>query len=92
MKKSELIKRVAQKNPHLTIKDIDAIMDVILDCIRQTLVDGNRVEFRGFGTFSVRSRSSRLAKNPKTGDSFMIAERRTIHFKTGRELFAKINS
>lgn len=64
MTKSELIEKIAAKNPSLTVKEIDRIVTVILDSIINALSAGERVEFRGFGAFSIRTRSPRMAKNP----------------------------
>ena len=91
MTKSELISRIAQKNPHLTIKEVDAIVSVIFEEIINALKAGNRVEFRGFGSFGVRKRAPRTAKNPKTGKLVNVSDRRVVHFKTGKELHAMLN-
>lgn len=63
MTKSELIEKIAAKNPHLMLKDVERIVAVVFDSIISALAKGERVEFRGFGAFSVRNRSSRIAKN-----------------------------
>jgi len=65
--KSELISKIAQKNPNLTLKEVEKIVSVVFAEIVDALSAGHRVEFRGFGAFSVRSRAPRTAKNPKTG-------------------------
>lgn len=92
MKKSELISKIARQNPHLTIKDVDKIVTVIFDEIIHALANKNRVEFRGFGTFSVRPRKPRVAKNPKTGKKVEIGVRHIVHFKTGRGLQSQLNA
>lgn len=91
MTKSELIEKIAEKNPNLMLKDIERIVNVILDTIIKTLADGNRVEFRGFGAFSVRKRAPRVAKNPRTGTKVHVEERNIAHFKTGKELHDLLN-
>ena len=91
MKKSELIMKIARKNPNLTVKDVDNIVSVIFSEIINALSQGNRVEFRGFGSFCVRKREARIAKNPKTGKLVEISDRRVVHFKTGKELHAMLN-
>lgn len=91
MTKSELIEKIAAKNPHLTIKDVERIVAVVLNKIISSLAKGDRVEFRGFGAFSVRTRSSRMAKNPRTGAQVKVEERRIPHFKTGKQLFELLN-
>ncbi len=91
MTKSELIERIANKNPHLLLKDVERIVGVILDKIISSLAKGERVEFRGFGAFSVRTRTPRLAKNPRTGEQVKVEERNIPHFKTGKQLHELLN-
>lgn len=91
MTKSELIEKIAAKNPNLMLKDVEKIVNVMLDTIISTLAAGNRVEFRGFGAFSVRQRAPRIAKNPRTGTKVSVQERRIAHFKTGKELHDLLN-
>ena len=91
MTKSELITKIAQKNPNLTLKEVEKIVSIVFSEIVSALSVGNRVEFRGFGAFSVRSRAPRTAKNPKTGKQVSIGERRIVHFKTGKELHHLLN-
>ncbi len=91
MTKSELISKIAEKNPNLTFKDIEKIVNIVFDSIIHALAEGNRIEFRGFGAFSVRTRLPRVAKNPKTGQEIHVDTRRTIHFKTGKELHTLLN-
>lgn len=91
MTKSELIEKIAAKNPHLMLKDVERVVTVVLDRITNTLAAGDRVEFRGFGAFSVRTRSPRVAKNPRTGEQVKVDERNIPHFKTGKQLFELLN-
>ncbi len=91
MTRSELIEKIAAKNPHLTMKDVERIVAVVFDSIIDALSRGDRVEFRGFGAFSVRTRSPRLAKNPRTGEQVKVDERKIPHFKTGKQLFESLN-
>lgn len=91
MTKSELIEKIAAKNPHLLIKDVERIVAVIFDRIIDALAKGERVEFRGFGAFSVRERSPRIAKNPRTGEQVKVEERKIPHFKIGKQLFELLN-
>ena len=86
MTKSELIEKIAAKNPHLMLKDVDKIVGVIFDSIIDALAKGERVEFRGFGAFSVRKRSSRVAKNPRTGEDVLSPAARVPAFKAGKAL------
>ena len=91
MTKSELIERIANKNPHLMLKDVERIVGVILDKITGSLAKGERVEFPGFGAFSVRTRTPRIAKNPRTGEQVKVEERNIPHFKTGKQLHELLN-
>ena len=92
MTKSELIEKIAVKNPNLMLRDVERIVNVVFDKIIDTLAKGDRVEFRGFGAFSVRKRSPRVAKNPRTGEKVNVEERCIAHFKTGKELHEQLNS
>jgi len=89
--KSELIERITSQNPHLTQKDVERVVNVIFNSISAALVNGDRIEFRGFGTFSVRTRSARIAKNPRTGAQVKVEERKLPHFKCGKNLFDELN-
>lgn len=91
MTRSELIEKIAAKNPHLMVKDVERIVAVIFDTIVDALAKGDRVEFRGFGAFSVRTRTPRVAKNPRTGAQVQVEERNIPHFKTGKQLFETLN-
>ena len=91
MTKSELIEKIAAKNPHLMLKDVERIVSVVFDTITNSLANGDRVEFRGFGAFSVRKRAPRVAKNPRTGAKVSVEERNIAHFKTGKELHELLN-
>lgn len=91
MTRSELIEKIAAKNPHLMVKDVERIVAVVFDKIISTLAAGDRVEFRGFGAFSVRKRTPRVAKNPRTGEQVNVEERNIPHFKTGKQLFELLN-
>ena len=91
MTKSELIEKILAKNPHLTLKDVDCVVTTVLDKIISSLAQGNRVEFRGFGAFSVRIRTPRTAKNPRTGQKVQVEERKIPHFKTGKQLHELLN-
>ncbi len=91
MTRSELIEKIAAKNPHLMQKDVERIVDVVLTKIINSLAKGERVEFRGFGAFSVRKRSPRVAKNPRTGEQVKVEERNIPHFKTGKQLHELLN-
>ena len=91
MTKSELIEKILNKNPHLTLKDVDRVVTAVLNKIISSLADGDRIEFRGFGAFSVRTRTPRVAKNPRTGAKVEVEERKIPHFKTGKQLHDLLN-
>jgi integration host factor subunit beta len=91
MIKSELIQLIAQQNPHLYHRDVERIINTIFDEIIVALARGDRVELRGFGAFSVKSRNARQGRNPRTGDSVEVDAKRIPFFKTGKELRDKLN-
>lgn len=86
MLKSELVASLAESNPHLTIKDVERVVDTILDTISDTLADGGRVEIRGFGAFSVKSRGARVGRNPRNGEKVEVEAKNVIGFKAGKEI------
>lgn len=92
MTKSELILRLTKRFPHLYQRDIETLVNTVLDSISDALVEGNRVELRGFGAFSVRKREARKARNPKNGAEVYIGERHAIYFRTGKELRERVNN
>ncbi|MBR1904420.1 MAG: integration host factor subunit beta [Alphaproteobacteria bacterium] len=92
MTRSELVERIAAKMPNLKIKDIDNIVDVVFNKLTTALAEGNRVEIRGFGAFSVRTRKPRVAINPKNKNRVEVPAKNIVHFKTGKELHERLNS
>ena len=91
MIKSQLIQRISQKNPHLYHRDVERIINTVFDKIVDALGDGDRVELRGFGAFSVKERQSREGRNPRTGESVQVEAKRVPFFKTGKELRERLN-
>ncbi len=91
MTKSDLIKRLAEANPHLYIRDIERIVSTVFEQISAALARGDRVELRGFGAFSVRSRGERMGRNPRTGDEVAVPNKVVPYFKTGKELRERLN-
>lgn len=91
MTKSELILALSKRFPHLYQRDIETLVNTVLGGIANTLVEGGRVELRGFGAFSIRKREARKARNPKNGREVFIGERHAIYFRTGKELRERIN-
>jgi integration host factor subunit beta len=92
MTKSELIQRLAERNPHLYQRDVELIVTAIFDEITAALSRGDRVELRGFGAFSVKRRDARLGRNPRTGDSVRVDEKHIPFFKTGKQLRDRLNT
>lgn len=91
MIKSELIQRISQTNPHLYQRDVERIVNTIFNEITRALSQGNRVELRGFGAFSVRSRPARTGRNPRTGETVHVEAKYVPFFKTGKELRERLN-
>jgi len=79
-------------NPHLYQRDVERIVSTIFDEITAALARGDRVELRGFGAFSVKHRSARVGRNPRTGDAVSVNEKSIPFFKTGKELRERLNS
>lgn len=92
MIKSELVARLAQANPHLYQRDVERIVSTIFDEISAALARGDRVELRGFGAFSVKSRPARTGRNPRTGAPVHVEEKFVPFFKTGKELRERLNN
>ena len=92
MIKSELVQRIAERNPHLYLRDVETIVNAILDEITQALARGDRVELRGFGAFSTKHRDARLGRNPRTGEHVPVDEKAVPFFKTGKEMRERLNS
>jgi integration host factor subunit beta len=91
MTKSELIQRLAERNPHLYHRDVEILVSAIFDEIGAALARGDRVELRGFGAFSVKRRDARQGRNPRTGDSVSVDEKYVPFFKTGKQLRDRLN-
>lgn len=92
MLKSELISKIAGANPHLFQRDVERIVNVVFDEIVEALARGQRVELRGFGAFTVKHRSARTGRNPRTGATVSVDQKFVPFFKTGKELREKLNS
>lgn len=91
MIKSELVQIIAGRNPHLYQRDVETIVNAIFDEITQALCEGNRVELRGFGAFSVKNRPPRAGRNPRTGQAVDVEEKWVPFFRTGKELRERLN-
>ena len=91
MIKSELIQKIAEKNSHLSHREVERLVSAIFDEITNALSAGGRVELRGFGAFSVKSRPGRVGRNPRTGQKVEISEKNVPYFKTGKLLKERLN-
>ena len=91
MIKSELVQIIASRNPHLFQRDVESIVNTVFEEISTALAQGNRVELRGFGAFSVKNRPARNGRNPRTGESVAVDEKWVPFFKTGKELRDRLN-
>ena len=91
MIKSELVQHIATQNPHLYQRDVENIVNAILDEIVAALARGDRVELRGFGAFSVKHRPARTGRNPRTGAHVAVEQKHVPFFKTGKEMRERLN-
>ena len=91
MIRSQLVKRLLNKNPHLIQKDVEKVTSLVLDKIISTLGNDGRVEIRGFGSLSVRKRNSKNGRNPRTGENVFVPEKKAPIFKSGKGLRDRLN-
>jgi integration host factor subunit beta len=91
MTKSELIARLAGRYPQLVAKDAEYAVKMILDAMTQSLVSGQRIEIRGFGSFGLNHRPARVGRNPKSGERVHVPEKFVPHFKAGKELRERVD-
>jgi len=91
MTKSELIDILSREQGHLAYRDIELAVKCLLEHMSETLASGERIEVRGFGSFSLHFRPPRLGRNPKTGDSVALSGKHVPHFKPGKELRCRVN-
>ncbi|HEX9837187.1 MAG TPA: integration host factor subunit beta [Alphaproteobacteria bacterium] len=92
MTKSELILRLAERNPHLYQRDVERIVSTIFEEIATALARGDRVELRGFGAFSIKERNARVGRNPRTGAAVQVSRKYVPFFKTGKDLRDRLNT
>ena len=90
--KSKLLKELSNNYPNFLKKDLEKFLNIILSEIKQSLYKGERVELRGFGVWSIHIQKARISRNPKTGEKIETPQKKTIHFKMGKELFKKLNN
>ncbi len=91
MTKSELIERIAEHQEQLSVKDIELAVKSILEHMSQILASGERIEVRGFGSFSLHYREPRTGRNPKTGELVELSGKYVPHFKPGKEMRDRVN-
>jgi integration host factor subunit beta len=91
MIKSELVHRIASANTHLYVREIEKIVGAIFDEISNAMARGDRVELRGFGTFSLRIRKARIGRDPRTGGTVSVREKALPYFRAGKEMNSRLN-
>jgi integration host factor subunit beta len=91
MTKSELIERLIDAHPELSVKDVELAVKTMLDHMTDALSTGERIEIRGFGSFSLHYRAPRMGRNPKTGEAVPLPAKYVPHFKPGKELRDQVN-
>ncbi|MFB9885266.1 integration host factor subunit beta [Balneatrix alpica] len=92
MTKSELIERLVARHQDIPIKDVENAVKTILEQMAEALARGDRIEIRGFGSFSLHYRAPRMGRNPKTGESVPLGPKYVPHFKPGKELRDQVNT
>lgn len=92
MIRSELVQKIATENTDLRLEEVENIVDTFFDSIVEQLADGGRVELRGFGAFSTRSRESRTGRNPRTGESVSVDAKKVPYFKPGKEMRERLKA
>tara|TARA_B100001939_G_C16487616_1_gene424094 strand:- start:70 stop:354 length:285 start_codon:yes stop_codon:yes gene_type:complete len=91
MIRSELIQIIAEENPHLFQRDVERILNTVFEEITKAMENGERVELRGFGAFSVKQRDARVGRNPRTGEAVQVEAKNVPFFKTGKLLRDRLN-
>ena len=92
MTKAELIDLLSMKHTHLNLKDVELSVKIIIEHMAQSLAQGERIEVRGFGSFSLHYKAPRTGRNPKTGEAVAIAPKYSPHFKPGKELKERVDA
>jgi integration host factor subunit beta len=92
MIRSELLQALSKDNPELRAEEVEQVLDVFFEEITKRLAEGGRVELRGFGAFSTRERKARQGRNPRTGASVAVPEKRVPYFKPGKEMRERLNT
>jgi len=89
--KSELIAALAARYPQLAVRDADDAVKTLLNALAQALASGQRIEIRGFGSFSLSHRAPRIGRNPKSGEKVLVPSKQVPHFKAGKELRERVD-
>jgi len=92
MVKSELIRALNEKLPDSQLDDVESAVNCLLKCMADGLVQGERIEIRGFGSFNLHHRAPRIARNPKTGEALELTTKVTVHFKPGKDMKDRVNA
>ena len=92
MVKSELIRALSEKLPDRQLDDVELAVNCLLKCMADGLVQGERIEIRGFGSFNLHHRAPRIARNPKTGEAVELPAKVVVHFKPGKEMRDQVNA
>lgn len=92
MTKSELIEAIARRQNHLNAKDVELAVKHLIEIMSNSLASGERIEIRGFGSFSLHFRPPRIGRNPKTGEAVALSGKYVPHFKPGKDLRERVNS
>ncbi len=90
--KSKLLKQLSKNYPNFLKKDLEKFTNLILNEIKQTLKRGERVELRGFGIFYTNTQKASIRRNPRTGEKINVLQKKTIKWKSSKELFKKLNN
>ena len=90
--KSKLLKQISNSYPNFLKKDLEKFLNIVLSEIKMALKKGERVELRGFGTWSTNTQKSRISRNPKNGQKVLTPKKKVIHFKMSKELFKRVNN
>lgn len=91
MTRSELVRSLARDNPHLYRRDVETVVSTVLGEIEAAMIRGERVELRGFGAFSIKERVARVGRNPRTGESVAVPDKRIPFFKAGKRLRERVD-
>ncbi len=92
MTKSELVSALTERQPHLLKHDVELALNCILGQLANAIVQGKRIEIRGFGSFNLHHRPPRIARNPKTGEAVNLPAKVALHFKPGKEMRDRVNA